>query len=232
VIETVDNRVGAFGDQHFSLGKVGLFRREPQDLSTRGARTRHEVQVALGPERGLNNSVSKIGQPGPLAARSSQIVRKLPTVAVLYRRQQRPRLVVQFELNFGDAREIFADFVAVVCGGSPQLVKIDLLEKVEICGRAFAGARVPRVEKPAGVGQPGQVAPGRPRVDAGDHLVHLAASGRFEDMHVPRFGSGMRERHRHEATVARGDEPVDRRRPFGIDDVRIDQHPRAVECSD
>jgi hypothetical protein len=79
------------------------------------------------------------------------------------------------------------------------------------------------IEDAAAVGEPDEVASGGAGVDAGKHLVNLAAVGDVEEMHVAGFRPGVRQRDGHRPAVGRGDEPVDRRHPFGIDGIRVDQ---------
>ena len=72
-------------------------------------------------------------------------MREIPAIAVRYRRENVFAVTGSCERDLGDSWEVFPDRIGVLCVGRAELMKINLLIKIQISIRplAFAGkARV------------------------------------------------------------------------------------------
>lgn len=115
----------------------------------------------------LRDSVGKLRELCPLAVGGQKEMFKLAPISVGDGGEEVVSVAGGAELNFGDAREILPKNVGVLTDGSPELVKIDLLEEIEIRGGALAQARVVCVIEARGIRIPSEAAAGGASIDPG-----------------------------------------------------------------
>src|SRR5580700_1862900 len=153
------------------MADVRVSERDALDAAPRRSLARHQIEPIAGPKDDLDNPVLEVRDLLPLAPRRPHEVFEFAAVAELRRDQGVTRAIVDFDLRFGYAGKTLAQFVLVGGRRRPQLVEIDLLVEIEVGRRPFSGVRMPRVEESTAFAVPGQVAAGRPRVDAGDDFA-------------------------------------------------------------
>src|SRR6266851_1564614 len=142
--------------------------RNRDDAPQRGVLHALGVQVPVVAERDLLDAVVEARDLGPRAIRGSQVIRDLSAVAVANLGEKEPAVAAALQRDFGDSRQVLAEDVAIAAHRRAELVKIDLLVKVAVFGRALVSLRVPRVIKAAAVGCPLDAAAGGWIVHAGD----------------------------------------------------------------
>jgi len=116
----------------------------------------------------LRDSVGKLRELCPLVVGGKKEMFKLAPISVGDGGEEVVPVAGGTKLNFGDAREVLAKNVGVLGDGSPELVKIDLLEEIEIRGGALARARVARVVDAGCIRIPSEAAARSASIDPGN----------------------------------------------------------------
>src|SRR6187551_571464 len=113
----------------------------------------------------------------------------LAPVPVRDARQHELAVGARFELNLGDAREIFAQLVAVALAGRPEIVDPDGLVKRQIGRGALSGVWVAREEQVPPVSAPSDAAAGGAAIDARDDVAGLLAGVDVVDVDTAVFAA-------------------------------------------
>ena len=137
------------------------------------------------------------------------------TVAIRNVGQDERAVAARLQTDFGDARELFADLVAIAGVGRTKPVEVHLGVEVEIRGRPLARAGILRIEEAGRVGGPAQTPARRSILHSRDNIGEGLAGRRLEQVDVPAFGAGLRERDGDNLAVSRRPEPITRRGSLG-----------------
>src|SRR5687767_11102397 len=113
------------------------------------------------PEFNVCDPILKSRNLLPVSRRRAQEMRVLTTIAIQDGREQIAPVRIALQLDFGDARKLFADLVAIFLCRRPEFVKIHLLIKSLVRRRPFAWMRIARIEKAGAVRVPRYTAASR-----------------------------------------------------------------------
>ena len=86
--------------------------------------------------------------------RLADVVGELAAIAIRHRRQQPPAIMRSGQMNLRDARKIAAGGVGIFALRCPELVKINLLEEVQVGLGSLALVGIASIENPCAVGRP------------------------------------------------------------------------------
>ena len=156
---------------------------------------REQVELLTGLTKAEYRGDDLVGESSdlrPLSCGIEQIMSELAAIAVSDRDQQISAIVGRAQLDFRDARKIFADDVSVGTGRRTDLVKIDLLVEIGVLSRTLIALRIAGVVEAGRIFVPGHVATRRWELDT-RHDIREGFTGRdFEYMHrtvfTPVFG--------------------------------------------
>ena len=189
---------------------------------------RQQIQCAVAPELDVLHPVLEARQLRPRARRAAQIMREVPAVAIGHAGEDGLAVFARVQFDLRDAREVLPGFIPVLVRRRAELVKINLLEKVQVRRRPFARVRIARVINAAPVRVPRHAPAAGGILHARNHVAQFPARGRLEEMQRAILAPVFGERHRDELPVTRGHEPVHRRRAVGVIAVGIKHRPLVV----
>src|SRR5215831_12216356 len=95
---------------------------------------------------------------------------EVTAVPVGNRGEQPFSIIAGLQGDLGDARKVLAQFVPIFSYRRAEFVEPDLLKKVNVLFRPFAGIRVTGVIKPRAIGVPGRAAATGGILDAWDDI--------------------------------------------------------------
>src|SRR5271165_2369834 len=125
------------------------------------------------------------------------------------------------KLNFSNAGEILAKNVGVLLDGGSKLVKIDLLEEIEIRRGALAVTGIARVIEAGSVTVPGETTAGGASIDSRNHLRERFA--RLDVININRavLCAALGDGDGDVTGVERGDIKIDGAEAFRVQYIRV-----------
>src|SRR5439155_6454268 len=106
--------------------------RQTQNLSAGRIRARKQIKRVIAPEAREFYLIAKLRDLLPRSIWPEQIMREIPAIAVRYSRENVFAVAGRGEGDLRDSWEVFADRILVLCAGRAELMKVNLLIKIEI----------------------------------------------------------------------------------------------------
>ena len=132
----------------------------------------------------------------PAAIRPEQVMRKVAAIAIRNGRENVTAITRTFQNDLCDPRKISSDGVGIFRIRRAQLVKIDLLKKVQVSLGPFTVPWEPSVIDSGSVGVPCGAATRRRVLDMGDRIRQRVASRGLVKVKGAVLASALGKRHR------------------------------------
>src|SRR5262249_26444602 len=130
-----------------------------------------------------------------------QVMREVPAITVRDGRKNVFAVMRTFERDLRDPWKVFADGIGVVCVGSAEFVKINLLIKIEISVRPLAFSGKARVIDSCAVGVPSSAATGSRILDTCNCVGQRFTRGGFVKVKCAVFAPAFGKRYSYTFAV-------------------------------
>ena len=107
-----------------------MIQRQAENGAARRTVFGDEVDSLVLTEDSLRDAVGKLGEVRPLAVGGQKEMFELAAIPIGNGGENEASVGGGVKLNFRDAWEILPEDVGVLCDGSSEFVKVDLLEKI------------------------------------------------------------------------------------------------------
>src|SRR5205823_3193161 len=128
--------------------------RQTKNLSVRRLRARKQIKRAIAPEARKFYLIAKLRDLLPRSIWPKQIMREVTAIAVRYSRKNVFAVAGTCERYLCDSWEVFANRIRVLCVGRAELMKVNLLIKIQISIRPLAFSGKPCVINPGAIRVP------------------------------------------------------------------------------
>lgn len=154
----------------------------------------------------------------------AKVMRIFAAIAVGHAGEEPSPIIGCFQIDLRYAWKIAASGIHVGARRRSELVKIDLLEEVQICLGLLALMRVAGVEDRSAIGSPGCAAAASGVLHAADAVRKMLAGFRVVKMQRALFAAVLGEADGDQFAIGRGNEPIHRHLSFGFDLIGIKHH--------